>query len=170
MTDADWGKPYAQSLSALISGSLSVAFCNEEGKFYPDNHFFIVLNAGGDGIEWLLPETEKETMWNLILDTSRDAPVVKDEMYKSGDSYNVPAWSVLMFKAPMPDEETVMLARSGVAGVLGKVYQNAQSARLMATTDDLDKLDFMTYGPAGPVATLADLEKEQDRDGFTRLV
>ena len=40
----------------------------------------------------------------------------------------------------------------------------------MATTDDLDKLDFMTYGPAGPVATLADLEKEQDRDGFTRLV
>ncbi len=171
MTPPDWNKPYAKSLSALISGSLSVAFCNEEGKFYPDNHFFIVLNAFQDGIEWMLPEAGGETTWNLILDTSRDQPAVTGETFKSGDTYDVPGWSVLLFESPLTDEDkAVLTARAGMTGILGKVYQNAKSNRMVATIRDLDNLDFMTYGPMGPVATLADLEKDEDRDGFTRLV
>ncbi len=171
MSSADWNKPYAQSLSALISGALSVAFCNEDGRFYPDNHFFIILNAFHDGIEWLLPEMDKDTVWNLILDTSRDKPVVENETYKPGDSFNVPAWSVLLFEAPLTDEEKAVLhSREGMTGILGRVYQNVQSSRLVATIKDLDNLDFMTYGPMGPVATLADMEKEEEKDGFTRLV
>ncbi|MBP3403581.1 MAG: hypothetical protein J6L82_06705 [Alphaproteobacteria bacterium] len=57
-----------------------------------------------------------------------------------------------------------------MTGILGRVYQNVQSSRLVATIKDLDNLDFMTYGPMGPVATLADMEKEEEKDGFTRLV
>lgn len=164
MSSADWNKPYAQSLSALISGALSVAFCNEDGRFYPDNHFFIILNAFHDGIEWLLPEMDKDTVWNLILDTSRDKPVVENETYKPGDSFNVPAWSVLLFEAPLTDEEKAVLhSREGMTGILGRVYQNVQSSRLVATIKDLDNLDFMTYGPMGPVATLADMEKKKKK-------
>lgn len=172
MSSADWNKPYAQSLSAMISGSLSVAFCNDEGRFSSDNHFFIILNAFGDSIEWLLPEIQKDTTWNLILDTSRDQPFVEGEAFKSGDSYNVPGWSVLLFESPLTEEEKAVLhSREGMTGILGGVYQNVQSSRLVATIKDLDGLDFMTYGPRGPVATPADFEEEdKDKDGFTRLI
>ena len=171
MAPADWNKPYAQSLSALISGSLSVAFCNDEGRFYSDSHFFIVLNAFHDSIEWLLPEVEKETVWNLILDTSRDAPVVSGESFRPGESFNVPAWSVLLFEAHLTeDERAVLHSREGMTGILGSVYQSTQRSRLVATTKDLDNLDFITYGPMGPVATLADIEREEEKDGFTRLI
>lgn len=171
MAPADWNKPYAQSLSALISGSLSVAFCNDEGRFYSDSHFFIVLNAFYDSIEWLLPEVDKETVWNLILDTSRDEPVVSNEAHKPGESFNVPAWSVLLFEAHLTeDERAVLHSREGMTGILGRVYQSTQRSRLVATTKDLDNLDFITYGPMGPVATLADIEKDEEKDGFTRLI
>ena len=171
MSPADWNKPYAQSLSALISGGLSVAFCNEEGRFYSDSSFFIVLNSFQESIEWLLPDVGKQTLWNLILDTSRDKPVVEKEQYKSGDSFNIPAWSVLLFESPLDDEDKAILhAREGMTGILGKVYQNIQNNRLVATIKDLDNLDFMTYGPMGPVATLVDIETEENKDGFTRLI
>ena len=170
MSEADWGKPYAQSLSALISGFLSASSCNDEGRFYSDNHFFIVLNASQSDIEWLLPEVKKETVWNLILDTSRDAAVVSNEAYAQGASVNVPAWSVLLFEAPLTDNEKAVLhSREGMTGILSGVYQNVQRNRLVATVKELDNLDFMTYGPMGPVATTADLE-EDEKDGFTRLI
>ncbi len=77
----------------------------------------------------------------------------------------------MLFETPLTDEDkAVLTARAGMTGILGKVYQNVKSNRLVATIRDLDNLDFMTYGPMGPVATLADLEKDEDRDGFTRLV
>lgn len=114
---------------------------------------------------------DKDTVWNLVLDTSRGKPVVENETYRPGDSFNVPAWSVLLFEAPLTDEEKAVLhSREGMTGILGRVYQNVQSSRLVATIKDLDNLDFMTYGPMGPVATLADMEKEEEKDGFTRLV
>lgn len=171
MTPSDWSKPYAQSLSALISGSLSAAFCTDDGNCYSDSHFFVILNAFQDKIEWLLPEVEKETEWRLLLDTSREKPVVSDETYHPGESINVPAWSVLLFKAPLTESEKAVLhSRGGMTGILGGVYQVAQSNRLVATEKDLNNLDFMTYGPMGPVATLADIEKEEGKDGFTRLI
>ena len=71
---------------------------------------------------------------------------------------------------PTEDERAVLHSREGMTGILGSVYQSVQSNRLVATTKDLDNLDFMTYGPMGPVATLADIEKEEEKDGFTRLV
>lgn len=171
MSDADWGKPYAQSLSALICGSLSVAFCNDEGRFTSDNHFFLVMNASGESIEWLLPAVQKETQWSLVLDTTRPNPKVENEPHKSGELYNVPAWSVLLFEAPIPDEDKAeLLAREGATGILGGVYQAVQKSRLVATADDLDRLDFMTYGPMGPVATPADLTEPEEYDGFTKLI
>ena len=118
-----------------------------------------------------MKKKKKETVWNLILDTSRDKPIVENEFYKAGDSFNVPAWSVLLFESPLTDEEnSVLHSREGMTGILGRVYQNVQSSRLVATIKDLDNLDFMTYGPMGPVATPADLEKEEEKDGFTRLI
>ncbi len=172
MSSSDWSKPYAQSLSAMISGSINVAFCNDEGRFRSDSHFFIVLNAFHESIEWLLPETKNKAVWSLILDTSREESKVKDEVYASGSAVEVPAWSLLLFEIPLSEEEKAVLhSKEGMIGILGGVYQNIQANRLVATIKDLDNLDFITYGPMGPVATLVDIENsETEKDGFVRLI
>lgn len=171
MSSADWGKSYAKSLSALLSGSLNASFYNDEGQFSSDRHFFIILNAYDEEIEWCLPDLEKETVWNLILDTSRDEPAVENEEYKSGDLYNVPAWSVLLFETPSSDDEKAeLLARQGTTGIMCSMNQKALCSRLVATPEDLDRLDFLMYGPMGPVATPNDLDDDSDDDGFTKLI
>lgn len=171
MTDADWNRPYAKSLSALICGYQAAAFCNDQGTFTTDNHFFLVMNAFDDKIEWLLPEVQKGTSWRLILDTSRDDPFIEPELHKAGERYDVPAWSLLLFESPLPEEEKAELrSREGVVGIWGGVYQAVKRNKLIATGEDLDRLDFMTYGPWGPVATPDDLDAEEDTDGFTKLI
>lgn len=172
MTDADWGKGYAQSISAFLSGAINASFCNEEGECYSDHHFFIVMNAFDEEIEWLLPDLEKRSVWQLVMDTSRDNPVVDKEEYVPGDLYIVPAWSFLLFEAPTSDEEKAeLLARQKGIGAHANFNHKALCSRLVATQDDLDRLDFLMYGPMGPVATPDDLDEENEsEDGFTKLI
>ncbi len=152
MTDTDWMKPYAKSLSCLLSGALNVSFCDEKGVFFSDNHYFIIMNAFEGEIEWLLPNLPSLENWKLVFDTSRDQPVATDEFYKQGQTFNVPAWSFCLFEAPSGDEK----GQSANSRLLRIVEERGSANRLFASTYDFDKLDFMMYGPYGPVATAAD--------------
>ncbi len=170
MSSSDWDKPYAQSLSALLSGALNASFCNDEGLFSSDNHFFMILNAYDEEIEWTLPELKKQMPWRLILDTSRDNSIVQGENFEAGSLYNVPAWSFLLFDTPVSEEEKAELhAKQGATGILGNFNQKALAGRLVATPEDLDRLDFLMYGPMGPVATPDDFDDDTD-EGFTKLI
>ncbi|MCQ2914451.1 MAG: glycogen debranching protein GlgX [Alphaproteobacteria bacterium] len=171
MSDLDWNKPELKSLGAIISGLVGDTFCNDKGHFHSDNHFLMILNANSTSIEWHLPEVQKDVKWNLIVDTSREEPIVENESYKSETKFSVPAWSFILLESPTPDKNYVHLSSvRGNLGYLSGVPVDMKSNRLVASIDDWNRLDFVTYGAMGPVAVLEDLiETEDNNDGFIRL-
>ena len=156
MADADWLKPYAKSVSCLLSGAFNPSFCNDEGVCTSDNHYFIIINAFEGEIEWLLPVLPSLANWKLIVDSSRNEPVVSEEFYKQGQTFNVPSWSVCVFEALSSNEKGM----AGATRPMRLVEARGSANRLFATTDDFDRLDFMMYGPYGPVSTIADFDDD----------
>ena len=83
MSQDDWSKPFARSLSFLVGDK--------------NDNLFIIMNAFSESINWLLPPNSPQKKWTLCLDSCKcsfheDVSVVPE--YKE---YNISPFSIAVF-------------------------------------------------------------------------
>ncbi len=69
MTDDDWETAYARSLGVFLNGS-ELPERDARGQPVVDDFFLLFLNAGDDGVDFVVPKGEYGESWVLDLDTS----------------------------------------------------------------------------------------------------
>jgi len=84
MTVADWGRPFARTLSFTVSDN-------------KDTTLFIVMNAFSESIKWTLPQLDNGKEWTLCFD-SADLAFASNKDTTAYTEYNTRSFSVAVFK------------------------------------------------------------------------
>src|SRR6059058_4685782 len=97
MTDEDWDKGFAKSVSVFVNGA-GIREPDTRGQRVTDESFFLLFNAHYEPIEFTLPDVGVER-WHVVVDTH--APMLDDvdtRAVKPGEPVEVAARSVLVLQ------------------------------------------------------------------------
>jgi len=101
MSDDDWAKPGTLCLGVQLAGD-AIQEVDERGKCLVDDTLLILLNAGRESLDFVMPADYPESRWELVLDTrtatgKRDHPPVC-----SGTAFEMEAHSLALFRLVLP--------------------------------------------------------------------
>ncbi len=68
MGDDDWADPRTRCLGAQLAGD-AIESVDDRGNRLKDDTLLILLNAGSESVDFVLPTHQPESRWELILDT-----------------------------------------------------------------------------------------------------
>jgi glycogen operon protein len=98
MTEDDWYAP-ARTLALFLSGG-DIPDRDEHGRDVLDESFLLVLHAGHEPADVLLPPRPWAEVYELVLDTSReDQEAEPGTRYAAGTTLAVPSRSVLLLRS-----------------------------------------------------------------------
>jgi isoamylase len=80
MTEADWHVTFAKSVGVLLRGPAP------GGDDASTEHFYLVLNAHWEPIEFALPDAQPSAPWTRLLDTAREHDPFFDEDHQQLDA------------------------------------------------------------------------------------
>jgi len=95
MTGADWDSGFGRSLGVFLNGG-GIPDCDAHGRPVVDDCFLLLFNAGGDPVDFTLPNSEYAKRWVVEIHTDG----VSATEFASGDVVAVAARSVLVLRAP----------------------------------------------------------------------
>jgi isoamylase len=96
MTDADWGSPHTLSLSMVLAG-LGVDDVDDQGEPVVDDDLVLMINGGGEGLEFKLPDMGRGSRWELLVATSDDQA---QEAVDPGGSTQLAGRELKLFRLP----------------------------------------------------------------------
>jgi isoamylase len=115
MTAADWSDPNALAIALYLDGSDDPDRA-ADGTWLIDDDFLVLVNAWWEPLEFALPETRPQAMWQVELDTydpaSPAGPAAAD--HKAGDHITVGPRSIVVLLAASlapSDARTVVTGR-----------------------------------------------------------
>ena len=98
MTDEDWNAGYVRSLGVRLAGD-AIEETDQQGRAITDDTLLLLLNAHHEALSFTLPAHKRGVRWQPLLDTSFDQDTAHPvTMLKGGDSYEVPARTVVLLR------------------------------------------------------------------------
>jgi glycogen operon protein len=98
MTDEDWQNPHTQSLAMFLAGN-GLRETDRQGRPLHDDHLLLMLSSSHEDLEFTLPQVSGCPHWELLVDTSNDAP---DETHPAGEKTLLVARSLKLFRCALP--------------------------------------------------------------------
>lgn len=100
MSEGDWNKGFAKSISIFINGEQIHGF-DERGDRISDNSFLILLNAHWEPLEFVVPEARFGEQWELVFDTaigSFERRSAHSRTYKTGETVALEDRSMVLLR------------------------------------------------------------------------
>jgi glycogen operon protein len=97
MTDEDWDAGFAKSLAMYLNGH-GIRETDERGEDVVDDCFYLAFNAGGDPIEFTVPNSDYAEGWTVLVDTAEFNAVEPVEV-KAGATLTVAARAMVVLCA-----------------------------------------------------------------------
>jgi isoamylase len=97
MTTEDWLNPFARSIGCILIGTP----CADPGMLAEceaDDNFLLLFNAYHDPVPYTLPNSHFGPVWETIIDTARDNPVVELEYRLADEPYSVRPFSFVLLR------------------------------------------------------------------------
>jgi len=105
MTDDDWQVGYAKSIGVFLNGD-AITARGTQGQRIVDDSFYVIFNAYGEPLEFVLPDGPYAERWSVVLDTSAlDVEVAfpaEGAEHKALDRLPVPGHAVIVLRAVGP--------------------------------------------------------------------
>jgi isoamylase len=100
-TDADWSDPNALAIALYLDGS-DAPDRAADGTWLTDDDFLVLVNAWWEPLDFVLPVTRPQALWQVEIDTSDLAsqPGARPEERKAGDTVAVGPRSVVVLSNP----------------------------------------------------------------------
>lgn len=96
MAEEDWGQGYAKSLGVFLNGA-TIPNPNPRGEPVTDDNFYLIFNAHGETLKFILPGADWGEQWVKELDTA--SGWLEDENpLKAGDQIQVEARSLVVLR------------------------------------------------------------------------
>jgi isoamylase len=106
MTAANWSDPNALAIALYLDGSDDPDRA-PDGTWLIDDDFLVLVNAWWEPLEFVLPATRPQAIWQVEIDTYDPAlkpgPATADR--KAGDPYTVGPRSIVVLKNPRPPRQ-----------------------------------------------------------------
>lgn len=100
MQPEDWDSGFGRAIGVFLNGD-GIRERDRRGQEIHDRHFFLLFNAGDEGVDFTIPRVEASPQWDVVIDTSgerADSPPLN-----AGDVIALPARSLFV----LCDHETV---------------------------------------------------------------
>jgi glycogen operon protein len=98
MEDANWGDSGMRCFGMLMDGRAQTSGIHQRGH---EATLLLVINGHFDLVKFTLPECPGGDTWKLLIDTNHEDPgaeSVEKETFKTGDTYDVTARSLLLLE------------------------------------------------------------------------
>ena len=95
MSDNDWNRGYARSLSVFLNGK-AIPTPGPQGEQVEDDSFLLLFNAHTESVTFTVPEDLHGFDWRVMLDTSRE--VTCADLIGPNDSWPVEGWSIVLLE------------------------------------------------------------------------
>jgi isoamylase len=97
MSEDDWRKGFAKSLSVLLDGH-PPADADGKAEHLADDCFLSMFNAHYEQLAFHLPAAEWGAQWKRILDTAQAVPTEDPHIYKAGESVPIYARALIVLQ------------------------------------------------------------------------
>jgi glycogen operon protein len=104
MDDAAWSLEHARALGMVLNGG-GIQETDTRGRPIRDDSFLLLLNAGRDSIDFVLPAPPGGGSWRLFLDTASRYPFRQDDPWRARDAYPLQSHSLAVLTEPSGDSE-----------------------------------------------------------------
>ncbi|MEN0063473.1 MAG: glycogen debranching protein GlgX [Myxococcota bacterium] len=94
MTDADWWNARVLTVGIYLNGD-AIAYRDERGQPVVDDHFLVVLHAGDESVEFVIPSAEWASSWTVALSSFPDLDGHPDR-WTPGQALTVPPRTVVV--------------------------------------------------------------------------
>jgi glycogen operon protein len=99
MEAGDWANAASRSLGMRLAGS-AVRELDERGERMTDHTLLVLFNSYEDDLPFVLPRADRENArWHLLMDTREPRPFTEPPVYRWGESFQLGARSVALFRA-----------------------------------------------------------------------
>lgn len=131
MEDEDWDTWFARSVMVYLNGE-RIAEPNARGERVIDDDFLLAYNASEEDLDFTIPSTDTDAVWNVILCTDPDRD--HGSGYGGGDTFTVTSRSITILMRCCDTEQGLMdgdlrtalnAASSQIAPAVGTVSDSA---------------------------------------------
>jgi glycogen operon protein len=97
MSDEDWNHAFSRCLGVHLVGD-TLLETDGRGRRLKDNNLLLLINAYHEDIAFMLPEFDKHSYWNVLLDTFDSTGTPELSRYKVGQNYPVHGRALVLLK------------------------------------------------------------------------
>ena len=97
MSSEDWTVPYARCLGFILSGEADGYHVSSRGAPETDEAFLVLMNAGAEPVDFLLPTLPATRSWSLVIDSTKGDPDFELGRFAPGDVHAISAHGFLLF-------------------------------------------------------------------------
>jgi glycogen operon protein len=115
MTDETWSSPDVHALSVRLNGD-AIQEVNERGERIVGDTLLLMLNAGDEGVTFMLPANPAVERWDTLVDTAD--PWLPPRRLRAGDRYDVQGRSMAVMKLSVRKDDLRRTADWGPQGVV----------------------------------------------------
>lgn len=95
MSEQQWSESFAKTLGVLLNGQ-GIRSKDEKGQHIRDSSFYLMFNAHYEPVDFILPHTEEERRWVVVIDTTQPLPGTGKETLQASDPVQVQARSLIV--------------------------------------------------------------------------
>jgi glycogen operon protein len=99
MAEADWTNPMTRCFGLRLAGD-AIDQVDDHGQPVVDDTFLILINAHWEPLPFVLPAHRRQVRWEPILDTREALGRVRGRPLRGGDTYEMEARSLAVFRHP----------------------------------------------------------------------
>lgn len=81
MEDDEWHSSYVRSIGMLLNGRVMDEY-DDRGNKITDSVYFLIVNSYWESVHYILPKTDKEVQWEMIVDTYHQEKSFNDVVLK----------------------------------------------------------------------------------------
>ncbi len=97
MSEEDWNSGFAKSLGVFMNGE-GIASPDAQGNRIVDDSFYLIFNAHYEAVSFKIPAGQWGRRWARVLDTDKGFAKEREQTCSAGDTVEVPARSLFLFK------------------------------------------------------------------------
>jgi glycogen operon protein len=101
MTRDDWAHPHARGLGMLLGGD-AIPSLDRWGRRVVGDTLLVLINAGGEAIDFVLPAAPWGERWDVLIDT-RAAEPPQHAVARAGEGYAMLGRSMAVLRLPKVD-------------------------------------------------------------------
>ncbi|MBA8817289.1 glycogen operon protein [Microbacterium halimionae] len=104
MQPEDWDSGFGLAIGVFINGN-GISERDRRGEGISDSHFMVLFNAGGETVDFTLPDVDYSPKWDVLVDTGGERAT--EEPVGPGDTLAVKAQSLMLLREHQVTESDV---------------------------------------------------------------